>query len=371
LAKQKYSPTFLKKQPSELCKIWLARLLTLLDRFAKNRLERQMQSSLEGNKSSPKLWFLLDFPLISLSHFFSFILITMLMKTTTFSPRPLRMIACVAAIAATMIMTAPTAHAQQARFPQPSPGAKVMQTIGITDMTITYSRPGVKGREVWGKLVPFDQLWRTGANMATTLEFTDDVKIEGQKLAAGKYALFSIPGKAEWTLIFNKNVNQGGTAAYKQEEDALRVKVKPAAAAESHEWLDFHIENLSDNGAEVALYWEKLKVPFKVEVETKDLVLSKARGAVSWVPAMQFANYALQNNTNLDEAMKMIDVSIATQETYRNVLVKARLMEKTGAKKPDVLKMMEKAVALGKAQKDAPFDLADVEKQVAEMKAKK
>jgi hypothetical protein len=262
------------------------------------------------------------------------------------------------------------AHAQQARFPQPSPSAKITQTVGITDISISFSRPGVRGREIWGKLVPYDQLWRTGANMATVFEISDDVKIEGQKLAAGKYALFSIPGKTEWTIIFNKNWNQAGTAAYKQEEDVLRIKVKPAEAPEMHEWLDFHIDNLTDNSAVIALCWEKLRVPFKVEIDTKELTLSKARAAVSWLPPMQFANYCLQNNTNLDEALKMIDISIAIQETYRNHVVKGRLLEKMG-KKADATKVLEKAVAMGKAQKEPPFDLAEVEKQLAELMPKK
>jgi hypothetical protein len=258
----------------------------------------------------------------------------------------------------------------QARFPLPSPNAKVMQTVGITDISITYSRPGVKGREIWGKLVPYDQVWRTGANLATVFEVSEDVKIEGQKLAAGKYALFSIPGKTEWTIIINKNWNQGGTSAYKQEEDVLRVKVKPVAAAQNHEWFDFHFEDLSDNAATLEMHWEKLIVPIKIETDTKELTLSKARAAVTWTAPMQFANYCLQNNTNLDEALKMIDVSIAIQETYRNTVVKARLLEKTG-KKADAVKSLEKAVVLGKAQKEAPFDLADVEKQLGEWKAKK
>jgi len=264
------------------------------------------------------------------------------------------------------------AAAQQARFPQPSPSAKLTQTVGIADITVSYSRPGIKGREVWGKLVPFDQLWRTGANMATSIEFSEEVKVEGQKVPAGKYAFFTIPGKTEWTVILNKNWNQGGTGAYKQEEDVVRVKVKPVALGENHEWLHFDIDELTDNSATLALYWEKLKVPVKLEVDTKELTLSKARAAVSWIPPMQFANYCLQNNTNLDEAMKMIDISLAIQETYRNTVVKARLLEKKGASaKAETLKVYEKAVALGKAQKEAPFDLADVEKALAELKAKK
>ncbi len=272
----------------------------------------------------------------------------------------LSLLVCVAFCAATL-------SAQQLRFPQPSQGTKITQTIGITDVTITYSRPGVKGREIWGKLVPFAELWRTGANLATTIEFTDEVKIEGQKVPAGKYAVFSIPGKDEWTVILNKNFNQGGTASYKQDEDLLRVKVKPMMVTENKEWMEFTFESLTENSAMIHLCWEKLRLPIKLDVETKDLVLTKARTVVSWAPAMQIANYSLQNNTNLDEAMKMIDVSIAIQETYRNHVVKARLLDKAG-KKADAAKVYEKAVTMGKAEKTAPFDLADVEKELAALK---
>jgi hypothetical protein len=276
----------------------------------------------------------------------------------------------VSAIALCVTTTFSVQLSAQARFPLPSPNAKVMQTVGITDLTVTYSRPGVKGREVWGKLVPLDTLWRTGANLATVLETSEEVKIEGQKLPAGKYAIFSIPGKTEWTIIINKNWNQGGTAAYKQSEDVLRAKVKPVAVAQNQEWFEFSFEDLTDNSATLVLRWEKLMVPIKIETDTKELTLAKARAAVTWTAPMQFANYCLQNNTNLDEALKMIDVSIAIQENYRNNVVKARLLEKTG-KKADAVKTLEKALALGKAQKDAPFDLAEVEKQLGEWKAKK
>ncbi len=262
------------------------------------------------------------------------------------------------------------AFAQAVRFPLPSPNAMVKQSLGITDITITYSRPGVKGREVWGKLVPFNELWRTGANAATVLEVSDEVMIEGQKLPAGKYSLFTIPAQTgEWTLVINKNPALGGTAGYKQEEDVFRAKVKPQMQTASREWLEFAFEDLSDTSANVILYWERLRLPIKVTVNTSELAFGKARTAVAAGQGANigFANYALQTNSNLEEAMKMIDASIAVQETYRNHVIKARLLEKMG-KKADAVKFLEKGVTMGKAMKTAPFDLEDNEKMLATWK---
>lgn len=263
-----------------------------------------------------------------------------------------------------------SANAQQVRTPLPSPNVKLIQTIGITDISLTYSRPGVKAREIWGKLVPFGSVWRTGANMATVFEISDPITVEGQKLPAGKYAFFTIPAKDEWTVIFNKTWNQGGAGNYKQEEDVLRIKVKPLMVADTKEWFEFSFDNLTDNSATMTMAWEKLRLPVKIEVNTKELVLTKARAAVSWVTSMQFAQYCLQNNTNLDEAAKMIDISISIQKTYRNHVVKARILDKAG-KKTDAVKIYEEAVTMGKAEKTPPFDLADVEKELAALKAKK
>lgn len=265
------------------------------------------------------------------------------------------------------------ASAQAVRFPAPSQGATIKQTVGVTDITIVYSRPGVKGREIWGKVVPYNELWRAGANLSTMLEVSDDVKIEGQKVPAGKYSIFMIPAQqGEWTLIINKAVNLGGTSGYKQEDDVLRAKVKPQAQALSKEWLEYAIDDLTDSSATIALTWEKLRIPFKVEMATAELSFSKARNAVAVGQGANigFANYALQTNSNLEEALKMVDASIAVQETYRNQVLKARLLEKLG-KKAEAVKFLEKGVTLGKAAKTAPFDLADMEKLLATWKSSK
>jgi len=147
-----------------------------------------------------------------------------------------------------------------------SPKAEVMQTVGFTEIRIVYSRPGVKGREIWGKLVSYDAVWRAGANEATKITFSTDVIVEGKKLKKGSYSFFAIPGKNQWTLIFNKVADQWGAFEYNESEDALRVKVKTEKAT-WQEWLSYTINKASDSSAIIRLEWEKIKVPFKVEVK--------------------------------------------------------------------------------------------------------
>jgi hypothetical protein len=150
--------------------------------------------------------------------------------------------------------------AQDDKAKRPSPPAQASTTVNGKTITIHYGQPSVKGREVWGKLVPYGQVWRTGANEATTFEVDQDVKIEGKPLPAGKYALFTIPNEQEWTLIFNKVPNQWGAFKYDSQQDVLRVQVKPQKAPQFTEMLSFQLKK---NG-KVALTWENIKVGFQV-----------------------------------------------------------------------------------------------------------
>lgn len=147
-----------------------------------------------------------------------------------------------------------------------SPKAEIKQQVGLTDVQILYGRPGVKGRTIWGKLVPYDAVWRAGANEATKITFSTDVTIEGKKLKKGSYSFFTIPGKKEWTLIFNKVADQWGAFEYNESQDALRIKVKTEKGS-WQEWLAYTITKVSDNSAVIRLEWEKLKIPFKVDVK--------------------------------------------------------------------------------------------------------
>jgi hypothetical protein len=156
-----------------------------------------------------------------------------------------------------------------------SPKASVSQTIGFTEVTINYSRPGVKGRKIWGGLVPYNKVWRAGANEATKFTFSKDVWINGNKLPAGSYAFFTIPTEKEWTLIFNKAANQWGLDyAKNKDKDVLKIKAKPVET-NYQEWLEYTFSDMNvqkagmKNSAVVNLVWDKLRIPFTVETETK------------------------------------------------------------------------------------------------------
>ena len=212
------------------------------------------------------------------------------------------------AVSLFVLATAGYASAQAVRVPRPSQKASVMQTIGVTDVTITYSRPGVKGRTIWGDappeyeatakgestldnqntrpkgmvIVPYGHVWRTGANEATQFVVTDDVLINGQKLSAGSYSLHTIPGKEEWTIVFNGTANQWGSFSYDEKKDTLRVKAKPQWVADSQEWLEYSFDPVTDNSAQVNIRWEKIRVPFTVEIKDVSAVtIEKARTAVA------------------------------------------------------------------------------------------
>lgn len=153
-----------------------------------------------------------------------------------------------------------SSYAQGDKGKRPSPPMATEFKVGAATIKISYSAPSVKGREIWGKLVPYGEVWRTGANEATIFETDADIKVEGQLLPKGKYALFTIPGKDEWVIIFNKNAGQWGAYGYKQDEDALRVKVRPGLAGSFQEQLK--IEGKVDGSVSIA--WEKLEIIFTV-----------------------------------------------------------------------------------------------------------
>jgi hypothetical protein len=289
----------------------------------------------------------------------------------------------------------------QIRTPRPSQKASVMQTIGVTDVTITYSRPGVKGRTIWGDplpeqastkgeatlddqnirpkgapIVPWGHAWRTGANEATQFVVTDDVLINGQKLPAGSYSLHTIPTKDEWTIIFNSVANQWGSFSYDPAKDTLRVKAKPQWVGENKEWLEFWIDPVNENSAQVNIRWEKVQVPFTVEVkDVKALTLEKARAAVAaakaddWRTPLQAANYVFQSDdkTAAAEAAGWLEQSLKIKETFGNLYTKARLLASQG-KTEEAIVVGEKALAMGK---EAKANTGDLEKRLADWKAKK
>lgn len=224
---------------------------------------------------------------------------------------------------------------QNLTVPQASQKAVVMQRIGLTDITINYNSPVIKGRNVWGELVPYNEVWRAGANENTTITFSTDVMAEGRKLAAGTYGLHMIPTENEWTIIFSKNSTSWGSFFYDKSEDALRINVKPVQAP-FQEWLSYVFANPQNNSVAVTLKWEKLEVPFKIEAEVNEIVYqsmkNELRGAngFTWQAPLQAARYCFNNNIHMDEAMTLVDKSIRTQETFGNLMLKSKMLAAKG-----------------------------------------
>jgi hypothetical protein len=294
------------------------------------------------------------------------------------------------------------------RLPQASPSATVSQTIGVTDVSITYHRPAVKGRMVWGDvsaekiaslvkansvgpgadgegtidgapgsgkdfpIAPYGHVWRAGANEATKFTVSDDVLVNGQKLAAGAYSLHVIPGKDEFTVVFNKTADQWGSFRYDAKQDALRVKAKPVWLRDSQEQLSYEMPSLTANSAQVILRWEKVAVPFTIEVPNQDaLVRSKIDAAVAANPTdwqiPLAVGRAYSGDDKFEDAMVWVEKSIKVKETFQNLRVKASLLFAMG-KKPEAIVVGEQAVARGKAD---GTDTAAFEKFLADLKAGK
>ena len=226
------------------------------------------------------------------------------------------------------------AQTQLTTTPNASPKAWVGQTIGLTDVKVVYYRPAVKDREVWGKLVPMNTVWRAGANDNTVIKFSDDVKIEGQELKAGVYGLHIIPSEEESTIIFSNNSTAWGSFSYTPDEDALRVTVKNQKAGHFYEFLTFEFEQLTPTSAVCALNWEKKKFAFSIETNTHEVVLANSRKELqnkagwSWQGWNEAANYCLQNDINHKEALAWANRSVFISPTPQNMLTKARLVAK-------------------------------------------
>jgi len=256
--------------------------------------------------------------------------------------------------------------AQDFRTPRPSPDATVSQYVGVTKVTIDYSSPAVKDRKIWGELVPFGEVWRTGANEATTITFTDAVSVNGNELAAGTYGIHTIPNASEWEIIFSKDTPVDGSSTFDPKKEVLRIKAKP----EEHHFMErmtFLFTDAAENSVNVNLLWEKLKVSFKLEVKTQDLTLQKARDAFKWNQLMAGATYCLENNTNLEEGFKWIQASSLINENYWNTRILAQYYGKMN-KKTEAIATMEKAIELGGKMSNAPFDFDRMKQMLADWK---
>jgi Protein of unknown function (DUF2911) len=243
------------------------------------------------------------------------------------------------ATAAAFLLAAAAASAQSilVDLPRDSQHSVLTQRIGITDITISYHRPLVKGRTIWGKVVPYGQVWRAGANENTTITFTDPVTINGQPLAMGTYGLHMIPTENEWTIIFSRTYTAWGSFTYKQDADALRVNVKPQTS-DFHEALTYDFDDVTKDSTVATLRWEKVAVPFKVSVDVNNTVKASLHGQLqglrqyTWEAWDDAANYLLANKFDLEEALQYEETSIRTEPRFDNFLTKSQILDAMGRK---------------------------------------
>jgi hypothetical protein len=244
-------------------------------------------------------------------------------------------------------LIATSALAQQVRTPRPSPQATLTQTVGITDVTIKYSRPGVKGRSIWGGLVPWDKVWRTGANEATTITFSEDVSINGQKLPKGTYSLHTTPGQSAWKVHFNSVADQWGSYSYDAVKDVLVVNATPSAAPHM-EWMSFEIPEMTTDTAKIVLRWDKVAVPFTVDTGATTKVMTQLRNALNpdWRAPYAAANFAFDNKgaATDQEISDWLDRSLSVNQNIQNLWLKARFLQRIG-KTQEAIKAGEEAIA--------------------------
>jgi len=252
-------------------------------------------------------------------------------------------------------------------LPRPSPKGSATQTVGLTDVSIVYSSPSVKGRKIWGEVVPFDEVWRAGANECTRVTFSTPVSIEGKPVPAGAYCLFLLPQKSAWTFILSKNTEQWGAGDYKQSEDALRV---PAAASTIplRERLAFAIVDFDDEKGALVMEWETQRVAVRFTTGTREKVLSQIRALKGddWKPYNAAARYLLGAGIESALAMQLADRSIKLKEEWNNVWTRAQLLHAAG-KNAEAVAAAQRAQTLGKASKNF-FEAEDVSRALVSWK---
>lgn len=239
------------------------------------------------------------------------------------------------AFAAALMFTANQSFAQL-KLPAASSAQTITQGLGIEKVTINYSRPSMNGRKIFGELVPYNEVWRTGANTNTTLTFDGDVTLNGHKLSAGTYALFTVPNKSEWTIIISKNTQQWGAYTYNQAEDALRFNVKPQNLSTPVETFTISVDNVTPTDAVLSLAWEKTAVKVDLKVDQQTAILASIDEAMKGdkKPYFAAAQYYFNNNLDLNKALTWFDEAAKAQPKAAHVLYwKAKAQLKAGDKK--------------------------------------
>lgn len=263
----------------------------------------------------------------------------------------------------------------QINAPQPSPSATLKQTIGITDVEVNYSRPGVKDRVIFGELEKWGNMWRTGANASTKVKFSDDVTVEGNKLAAGEYALYTIPGENEWTIIFNTNLTLWGTGGYKQEEDAVRFTVKPLKLNDKIESLDIDFSHFTYTGAKMDIKWENTLVSFQIETKAIELVEKQIKDQLVDGPSAgsyaSAVNFYLENDKDMNLALTWINKAIDKRpQAFWYIHTKAKVLAKLGKNK-EAIETAKKSIELARANEGGDYGYVENnEKLIKELEAK-
>ena len=251
-------------------------------------------------------------------------------------------------------------------LPQPSPKASVMQTVGLTDITIDYSSPGVKGRNIWGDVVPFDKVWRAGANSATKITFSKDVSIEGTNVPKGSYSIFMIPSKAEWTIIINKNPT-ASMDEYKQDMDLLRIKSAPTSIS-NRERLAYMITDFNDDAATISMEWEKVRVSFKIALATdKQSIenIDKTTGG-TWSIYNSAARFYFEKK-DYDKALGYANQSLSLSQQWFNNWMKAQILAAKGLTS-EAYKFALTAKEIGDQKPEGFFYKSQVEKAISDWK---
>lgn len=239
-------------------------------------------------------------------------------------------------------------------LPKPSSSAEIKQKIGLTDVTVVYSRPNVNDREIFGGLVPYNEIWRTGANLNTLITFSDDIKVEGKEVKAGTYALFTFPGEKEWKVVFNTTTDAWGTGSYDEANDIFSATV--AAKEGCHqETMEFSFENVQIEHGMLQLAWNKTLIQLKIDVDVKAKAWKNIETAIAEVTDKNKASvyrncakYCADNNMELDKALTWINESIKAQPYWFSYWVKADILHAKGDNK-GAIASANKAIELGEA----------------------
>ena len=225
-------------------------------------------------------------------------------------------------------------------FPAASPACTLKQRVGLTDIEIVYSRPGVKNRTIYGSIVPYGQVWRTGANQATKITFSTPVKLEGNDIPAGTYALFTIPGETEWTIIISKNAAQWGAFQYNQKDDLVRFKVVPVTLPQTIETFTIEFNHIRDESAVLDLVWEKTVVPVRLEVDVTGKLMPQIEAAMA-APGnksdgfyFQAATFYYNHDLDQKKALDWVNAGLADNPriAYEMLHLKAQILAKQGDK---------------------------------------